>query len=83
MQPRQWPHRLLPLFLCLCCLLTGCVNYAVGINFAEQHRGEIVQHITLGEQLTTLSQAEADRWLQSLEQRAKLLQGKTDRTSKQ
>ena len=83
MQPQQWLKRLLPLFLCLCCLLTGCVNYDVGINFVEQHRGEIVQHITLGEQLTTLSQAEADRWLKSLEQRAKALHGKTDRPSDQ
>lgn len=78
-----WPKRLLPLLLCLCCLLTGCVNYDVGINFGEQHRGNIVQHIILGEQLTTLSQAEADRWLNSLEQRAKALRGKADRLSDQ
>lgn len=63
--------------------MTGCVNYDVGIHFSEQHHGEIVQHITLGEQLTTLSQAEADRWLKSLEQRAKDLQGHADRQSDQ
>lgn len=83
MQPQQWLKQFLPLFFCLCCLLTGCVNYDVGVNFVEQHRGEIVQHITLGEQLTTLSQAEADRWLKSLDQRAKELQGKTERLSSQ
>ncbi|MEB3160189.1 MAG: DUF3153 domain-containing protein [Synechocystis sp.] len=83
MHPQQWLKRLLPLFICLSCLLTGCVNYDVGIHFSGQHRGEIVQHIVLGEQLTTLSQAEADRWLNSLEQRAKALQGKTDRLSDQ
>jgi hypothetical protein len=55
----------------------------VGIHFAEQHQGTIVQHIVLGEQLTTLSQSEADRWLKSLEQRAKVLQGKADRLSDQ
>ncbi|MFM1842240.1 MAG: hypothetical protein RLZZ490_976 [Cyanobacteriota bacterium] len=83
MYPRQWLKRLFPLFCCLCCLLTGCVNYDVGIKFTEQHRGEIVQHIVLGEQLTTLSQAEADRWLKSLEQRAKALRGKVDHPSSQ
>jgi len=83
MQPQQWLKRLLPLFCCLCALLTGCVDYDVAIHFPEQHRGEIVQHITLGEQLTTLSQTEADRWLKSLEQRAKALQGNINRPSDQ
>lgn len=83
MQSQQWLKPLLPIFFGICCLVTGCVNYDVGIYFPEQHYGEIVQHITLGEQLTTLSQAEADRWLKSLDQRARDLQGHTDRPSDQ
>lgn len=83
MQSPQWLKRLLPMLLGICCLVTGCVNYDVGIHFPEQHYGEIVQHIALGEQLTTLSQAEADRWLKSLDQRAKDLNGHTDRPSAQ
>jgi hypothetical protein len=83
MCPQQWLKRLFPLLCCLCCLLTGCVNYDVGIKFTDQHRGEIVQRIVLGEQLTTLSQAEADRWLDSLEQRAKALRGHVDRLADQ
>ncbi len=75
MQSQQWLKRFFPLFLGICCLVTGCVNYDVGVHFPEQHYGEIVQHITLGEQLTTLSQAEADRWLKSLDQRARDLNG--------
>ena len=66
---------LLALVLCLSFGLNGCVDYEVGIHFPEQHFGEIVQQIELGEQITTLSQSEATRWLKSLEQRAKGLQG--------
>lgn len=63
--------------------LTGCVRYEVGINFDDQHHGAIVQHISLSKQLTTLSQAEATQWLNSVEQRAKKLQGKTEHISPQ
>jgi hypothetical protein len=73
----------LPLFLLLCFGLGGCVRYDVGINFTEQHYGEIVQHIQLSQQLTTLSQSEADKWLASLESRARALQGHTQRVSDQ
>lgn len=73
----------LPLALLLMSCLSGCVRYDVGINFAEQHHGEIVQHIQLGQQLTTLSQTETDKWLASIEGRAKALQGNTQRLSPQ
>lgn len=79
---RLWGS-LLPWLLGLSLLLGGCVRYDVGIHFAEQHRGAFVQHIRLGEQLTTLSQTEADRWLASLEGRARALQGKAHRLSAQ
>ncbi len=62
-------------------LLTGCVNYEVGINIAGLHRGEIVQHIQLGKQLTSFSQADVEEWLGSLENRARELGGKTKRLS--
>lgn len=68
---------LLPLFL------TGCVNYEVGINIAGLHQGKIVQHIQLGEQLTSFSQADVENWLGSLQKRAKQLGGKTQRLSAQ
>lgn len=74
---------LLPLIFCLLTFLAGCVRYEVGVNFEDQHRGEIVQHIKLSEQLTTLSQAEATKWLDSIERRAKQLQGKTETISPQ
>ncbi len=74
---------LLPIILCLVTLLTGCVRYDVGINFDNPHRGKIVQQIKIGEQLTSLSQAEAKKWLNSIETRAQDLQGKVKRLNSQ
>ncbi|MEA5536518.1 DUF3153 domain-containing protein [Crocosphaera sp. XPORK-15E] len=71
----------LPLVISLLMVLTGCVRYDVGINFNEQHQGEIVQHIRLAEQLTSLSQTEANKWLDSLESRAKELKGTANKIS--
>lgn len=72
-----------PLLFCLLIFLNGCVRYDVGINFNDQHHGQIVQHITLGQQLTSLSQTEAQKWLDSIEARAKKLQGKAKKLSSQ
>lgn len=69
------------LLLAVFALLGGCVRYDVGINFWEQHHGEIVQHVQLSEQLTNLSQSEANKWLRSIEARAAALHGKVERTS--
>lgn len=73
----------LPFVCLLVLLLTGCVRYDVGVNFDTQHHGQIIQHITLGQQLTSLSQTEAQKWLNSIEQRAKKLQGKARKISSQ
>ncbi len=62
-------------------LLSGCVQYDVGVNFEGQHRGTIAQHIKLGEQLTSFSNEQAIEWLRSIERRAQQLQGKTKRLS--
>jgi hypothetical protein len=73
----------LPIAFCLLTLLTGCVRYEVGINFDHQHHGEIVQHVKVEQQLTTLGGSEAKKWLNSIERRAAQLQGKTKRISEQ
>ncbi|MEP0808068.1 DUF3153 domain-containing protein [Coleofasciculus sp. FACHB-SPT9] len=64
-------------------LLSGCVQYDAGVRFENPNRGEIVQHIKLGEQLTALSSEQAQEWLDSLQRRARQLQGKTKRISNQ
>jgi hypothetical protein len=75
--------RVLWLMLLSVLLLSGCVQYDVGVNFDGQHRGAIVQHIKLGEQLTSFSNEQAQEWLKSIEQRVRQLQGKTKRLSDQ
>jgi hypothetical protein len=75
--------RVLWVILLTSLLLTGCVKYDVGVNFQGQHHGAIVQHIKLGEQLTSFSNSQAAEWLKSIERRAKQLQGKVKRISDQ
>ena len=77
----QLKRLFLPLIIGILLCLTGCVRYDVGINFYEQHNGEIVQHIRLAQQLTSLSKTEVKQWLSSLESRAKSLQGKAKKIS--
>ncbi|WP_293122341.1 DUF3153 domain-containing protein [Microcoleus sp. bin38.metabat.b11b12b14.051] len=72
---------LLPFVFCLLTLVTGCVQYDVGVNFDSQTHGEIVQHIKLGERLTSFSSETVADWLKSVESRARLLDGKTKRLS--
>ncbi|WP_377475762.1 MAG: DUF3153 domain-containing protein [Microcoleus anatoxicus] len=72
---------LLPFVLCLLTLVTGCVQYDVGVNFESQTRGEIVQHIKLGERLTSFSSEIVGDWLNSVERRVRSLDGKTKRLS--
>ncbi|MEG4065845.1 DUF3153 domain-containing protein [Microcoleus sp. Pol11C2] len=72
---------LLPLVFCLLTLVTGCVQYDVGVNFESQTRGEIVQHIKLGERLTSFSGETVAEWLKSVERRVRLLDGKTKQLS--
>jgi hypothetical protein len=74
---------LLPFVFCLLNLVTGCVQYDVGVNFDSQTRGEILQHIKLGDKLTSFSSETVGEWLKSVERRVRLLDGKTKRLSAQ
>ena len=74
---------LLPVILCLVTLLTGCVRYDVGVNFDHPQHGTIVQYIKIGEQLTSLSQSEAKKWLNSIEKRSHALNGKVKKVNSQ
>jgi Protein of unknown function (DUF3153) len=64
-------------------LLSGCVKYDVGVNFNNSNSGELVQHIKLGEQLTSFSGDSVYEWLNSIERRARKLEGKAQRVSKE
>ena len=74
---------LLSLILSLVTMLTGRVDYDVGINFQHPHNGTIVQHITIGQQLASLSETEAKKWLRSIEKRSQKLQGKVKKINSQ
>lgn len=74
---------LLPFVFCLLTLVTGCVQYDVGVNFDSQTRGEIVQHIKLSDKLTSFSSETVGEWLTSVERRVRSLDGKTKRLSAQ
>ncbi|BAZ45082.1 hypothetical protein NIES4102_20990 [Chondrocystis sp. NIES-4102] len=66
---------LLPLVLCLTTLLTGCVNYDVGLSFATPYSGEITQHIKVTDTLNNLAPSDSRKWLNSLEERSRQLEG--------
>lgn len=73
--------RILGVVLLASVLLSGCVQYQVGVNFDNPNSGEIVQHIKLGERLISFSGDSVTAWLDSVEVRAKKLQGRTKRLS--
>lgn len=71
------------LFLCLIISLTGCVRYDVEVSFPQANSGTMIQHIKLGEQLTSFSNGEGNAWLNNIEDKARKLQGKTKRLSRE
>ncbi|KAB8330547.1 DUF3153 domain-containing protein [Scytonema tolypothrichoides VB-61278] len=77
------PNPLLLIVLVASLLLSGCVNYDIGVNFDNANGGEFVQHIKLEERLTSFSGDSVYEWLNSIERRARKLEGKTRRISNQ
>ena len=64
-------------------LLSGCVNYDVAVNFDNSNRGQLVQHIKLGERLTSFGGDSVYEWLNSIERRTRQLEGNVRRVSKE
>jgi Protein of unknown function (DUF3153) len=75
--------RVVWLILLASLLLSGCVKYDVGVNFDHANSGELVQHIRLGEKLTSFSGDSVYEWLNSIERRARRLEGKARRISQE
>ena len=61
--------------------LSGCVKYDTGINFSSLNRGEIIEHIQLGEQLNNFSHQAVQAWIATIEQRTNQAQGQLERLS--
>jgi hypothetical protein len=75
-------HRQLVILLCTIAIaLSGCVKYDAGVNFSSLNYGEIVEHIQLGEQLNSFSQAAVQKWVGSIEARTTAAAGKIERIS--
>lgn len=64
-------------------LLSGCVDYDLGVNINNANYGKFVQHIKLGEKLTSFSGDAVYEWLDSIERRARELDGKAKRISQE
>ncbi|MBD2018708.1 DUF3153 domain-containing protein [Leptolyngbya sp. FACHB-36] len=64
-------------------VLSGCVQYDVGVRFKSPQQGEIVQHIQVGERLRSLSDATVRQWLSTIEQRSRQVGGRVLRRSAQ
>ena len=75
--------RLVCILLLASLLLSGCVDYNLGINLNNANYGKFVQHIKLGEKLTSFSGDAVYEWLDSIERRTRKLDGKAKRISKE
>ena len=64
-------------------VISGCVQYDVGINFAGLHRGVLVQHIHLGDELSGAGGKQAQQWLSRVEAKVRSISGSVQRTSLQ
>lgn len=78
---RQSRSVVVMLMACSLMLLSGCVKYDLEINFASQNHGEIIQHIQIGERLSSFSSETARLWLESIKRRTRDLGGKTQKIS--
>lgn len=75
--------RLIWIILVAFLFLSGCVRYDVGVTFSDANHGTIVQQIHLSEQLTGVSRATANIWLDKLTQQAQQLGGKANHPTEQ
>ncbi len=72
-----------PIVLCLATLLTGCVDYDVGVDFSTPYSGKITQHIKVSDKLSNLAPSDTKKWLNSLEKRSRQLKGKVKKLDSQ
>ncbi|MFM7363870.1 MAG: DUF3153 domain-containing protein [Cuspidothrix sp.] len=62
-------------------MLSGCINYDLGVNFNSTNNGQLVQHIQVAEKITIFSSDYISEWLKTLENRARKLSGSIERVS--
>ncbi len=67
------------LLLFCCMMLTGCVDYQLGVNLDSPHQGSITQTIHIANEANPTVQA----WLQQIQQQTRSVQGRYQVVSKQ
>jgi hypothetical protein len=75
--------RTIALLLVASLLLSGCVDYDLGIHVNSSSQGEIVQHLRIGDRLRSLSDSTARQWTSLIEQRTRSLGGRVERRPNQ
>lgn len=68
-----WRRGLLGLVLAVTILLSGCVDYDIGLQFDSQTHGVWSQRIQLGGRFSALSASTQQAWLDAIAQRAEAL----------
>ncbi|BAZ90512.1 hypothetical protein NIES932_20120 [Raphidiopsis curvata NIES-932] len=58
-------------------ILSGCVNYNLGMNFYDTNNAEWIQHIRIAENLTNFSTDYLQEWFNALSRRANKIGGST------
>lgn len=76
-----FPRLILSLLAAL--LLSGCVDYNLGLRFDSPNQGQFTQRIQFGEQLQRFSGATVQQWLKEIERRSQQSGGRVDRLSEQ
>lgn len=78
---RRWQKVVVLLLACF--LLSGCVDYEVGVKFDSPYHGVLSQRIRLDDRLSTFGGSSSQAWLTNIEQRVRRVQGKARRLSNQ
>ncbi len=64
-------------------LLSGCVDYDLGIHVASPSQGEIIQHLQIGDRLRSLGDSTVRQWTNLIEQSTRSLGGRVERRPNQ
>ncbi len=64
-------------------VISGCVQYDVGVKVAGPHQGLLVQRIHLDEELSGFAGKRAEQWLGGIESRVRSIGGEVKRASAQ
>ncbi|NJL89002.1 MAG: DUF3153 domain-containing protein [Coleofasciculaceae cyanobacterium SM2_1_6] len=81
---RPWGRLfMLGIMLLVSLVISGCVQYDVGVKVAGPHQGVLVQQIHLDEELSGFAGKQAKQWLGGIEARVRSLGGEVKRSSAQ